>query len=70
MQQRWALVVSDFRREYRVGSDELAGLGLPEFTWLLTGLSDRSRFRAAWQHVPKHVHDPDAIAAITAAARR
>jgi hypothetical protein len=63
-------VVSDFRREYNMTPDELAGLGLPEFTWLLEGLSDRSRFRVAWSNAPKHVHDPKAIAAITAAARR
>lgn len=70
MVAHWPLVVSDFRREYRVSADELAGMGTDEFTWLLSGLSERSRFVTAWSKTPKHVYDPDEIAAIRAAALR
>lgn len=70
MQRRWALIVSDFRREYRVSGAELAGMSLPEFQWLLQGLSEHSRFAQAWQDEPKNLYHPDDIAAITAAARR
>lgn len=61
--------MADFRREYQVDSDALAVLPLDEFMWLLQGLSEHSRFAAAWEKQPKHVYDPDKIAAITAAAR-
>ena len=42
----------------------------PEFSWLLGGLSARSRFNRAWAEAPKNLYDPDEIAAVTAAARR
>jgi hypothetical protein len=63
-------VVADFRREYHMTGAELAALSADEFTWLLSGLSDDSRLRQAWHHTPKHVYDPDEIAAIREAARR
>lgn len=62
--------MADFRREYSVTADELAAMTLPDFMWLLQGLSDESRFRTAWHDEPKHVHDPADRAAIIAAARR
>jgi hypothetical protein len=68
--QRWALLVSDYRREYGMGTDELAGLSLDEFLWLLQGLSSRSRFQRAWADQPKTLHDPADRAAVIAAARR
>jgi hypothetical protein len=70
MQQRWALVVSDFRREYRISGAELAGMTLHEFEWLVQGLSENARFVKAWQDAPKNLYDPDEIAAVKAAARR
>lgn len=70
MQQRWALIVSDFRREYGVSADELAGMALDEFTWLLQGLSTDARFAQAWADAPKNLYRQDDIAAIRAAARR
>lgn len=70
MLSRWALIVADFRREYHLSGGDLAGLSASEFTWLLSGLSERARFVQAWAEAPKHLHDPDEIAAITAAARR
>jgi hypothetical protein len=70
VQQRWALVVSDYRREYHMAGDELAALSLREFLWLLQGLSKHSRFQAAWRDQPKNLHDPDDRAALIAAARR
>lgn len=70
MQARWALLVSDFRREYRASGDELAGMSLDEFLWLLQGLSDDSRFRLAWDREPKHVYAQSDIEAIKARARR
>lgn len=70
MQTHWGFIVADFRREYAMGTDELAGLSLDEFQWLLQGLSEHSRFRIAWSDAPKTLHDPADIAAITAAARR
>lgn len=68
--RRWALVVSDFRREYRITADELAAIDLDDFTQLMQGLSEQSRFAHAWADAPKNVYDPTDIAAITAAARR
>lgn len=62
--------MADFRREYRVSGDDLERMALDEFMWLLQGLSDRSRFRNAWNDAPKHMHDPDDRAALIAAARR
>jgi len=53
-----------------VGGDELAGMDLDEFMWLLQGLSRNSRFNRAWRDQPKHMHDPDERAALIAAARR
>ena len=70
MRGRWSLIVSDYRREYGISAADLAALPLDEFTWLLEGLSDDSRFRQAWSHAPKNIYDPDEIAAVTAAARR
>ena len=70
MTERWALIVADFRREYAADTDALAGMSLPEFMWLLQGLSDKARFRTAWHDEPKHMHDPEDRARITAAARR
>ena len=70
VQQRWPLVVSDYRREYAMGTDELAGLSLDEFMWLLQGLSSRSRFQRAWSDRPTTLHDPADRAAVIAAARR
>lgn len=67
---RWSLVVADFRREYGMDPDALAALDVDHFRWLLTGLSDRSRFRTAWSKAPKHMHDPNDRAALIAAARR
>lgn len=49
---------------------ELATLSLPEFQWLLVGLSARSRFQQAWADAPRNLYDPADIAAVTAAARR
>ena len=68
--RHWALIVADFRREYQMPADELAGLSWPEFSWLLRGLSGQSRFNVAWSEAPKNLYDPDEIAAVTAAARR
>lgn len=62
--------MSDYRREYGVSADELGGMPLAEFMWLLQGLSDRSRFTRAWTDAPKHMHDPADRAALIAAARR
>lgn len=66
----WALVLSDFRREYRLDGTGLAGLTLQEFLWLLRGLSLRSRFLQTYREAPKHMHDPEDRAALIAAARR
>lgn len=63
-------MVSDYRREYGMPGDELAGLSLNEFLWLLQGLSKNSRFQRAWADAPKHLHDPADRAAVHAAARR
>jgi hypothetical protein len=49
---------------------ELAGISLPEFQWLIQGLSKHSRFQQAWSDAPKHLYDPADIAAVRAAARR
>lgn len=68
--RRWALLVSDFRREYGMTGADLAALGLDEFTWLLQGLSEHSRFVQAWDKEPKNLYDPADIAAVKAAARR
>lgn len=62
--------MADFRREYGMGSAELAGLALDEFQWLLTGLSAKARFARAWADEPKTLHDPDERAALIDAARR
>jgi hypothetical protein len=62
--------VSDYRREYGISSDELAGLPVTEFLWLLQGLSRNSRFQRAWSEKPKTLHDPADRAALIAAARR
>lgn len=70
MQRRWALIVSDFRREYGMSGRELAVLSLDEFRWLLQGLSEHSRFAQAWHDAPKNLYDPADIAAVKAAARR
>lgn len=70
VQQRWALIVADFRREYGVPGAELAALSLDEFQWLLSGLSSKSRFLRAWADQPKTLHDPADRAALIAAARR
>lgn len=53
-----------------MGAVDLAGISLPEFQWLLQGLSEHSRFAQAWQDAPKNLYDPADIAAVTAAARR
>lgn len=50
--------------------DELAGLPVDEFRMLLQGLSEYSRFAAAWNKKPKTLHDPEERAALIAAARR
>lgn len=70
MQQRWALVVSDFAREYGRDCDQLAAMDFHEFLWLLQGLSKNSRFARAWHDQPKTLHDPSDRAALIAAARR
>lgn len=70
MAHRWALIVADYRREYHMGSDELAALSVDEFRTLLQGLSERSRFGRAWSDRPKTLHDPEERAALVAAARR
>lgn len=70
MVSHWALIVADFQREYQIGADELARMPANRFRWLLSGLSDRSRFRQAWTNEPKHVYDPADIEAVRAAARR
>jgi len=70
VQQRWPLIVSDYRREYGMDSTELSGLSLDEFMWLLQGLSDRSRFQRELSRRPKTLHDPGDRAALIAAARR
>ena len=62
--------MSDYRREYGMATDELAGLSLSEFLWLLQGLSKHSRFRMALDAKPKTLHDPADRAAVIAAARR
>lgn len=62
--------MSDYRREYHMPSDELAGLSLDEFLWLLQGLSKNSRYMKAWADQPKTLHDPADRAAVIAAARR
>lgn len=53
-----------------MSGDELAELSLPEFMWLLQGLSEHSRFQHAWQDEPRNLYDPADIAAVKAAARR
>lgn len=50
--------------------DELAGMPLDEFLWLLQGLSKHSRWQQAWADKPKTLHDPADRAALIAAARR
>lgn len=70
MQQQWSLIVADYRREYGISADDLAAMSLDEFQWLLNGLSRHSRFLRAWGETPKHIYDPDEIAAVKAAARR
>ena len=62
--------MADYRREYHMRPDELAALSLDEFMWLLQGLSEHSRFAAAWEKQPKNLYAPEDIAAITEAARR
>jgi hypothetical protein len=70
MERHWGLVVADFRREYHMSAAELHGLDAPTFWLLLRGLTPRSRFHAEWRAAPKHLYDPDEIAAVTAQARR
>jgi hypothetical protein len=70
VQQRWALIVSDYRREYGMSGDDLASVDVHEFMWLLQGLSKNSRFQRAWADAPKTLHNPDDRAAIRAAAMR
>ena len=70
MERAWPLIVADFRREYGLDPDGLAGLSVREFVWLLQGLSVDARFMRAWAATPKHVYRPEDIAAIKAAARR
>lgn len=70
MLTHWPLVLADFRRDYQMDGDTLAGLSLQEFLWLLRGLSSRSRFMQAYHDAPKHMHDPADRAALIAAARR
>lgn len=41
-----------------------------EFRLLLQGLSEKSRYWTAWRQAPKHLYDPNDIAAVRAAARR
>lgn len=62
--------MADYRREYRLGSADLATLSLREFLWLLQGLSKHSRFQQAWHDAPKRMNDPADRAALVAAARR
>lgn len=62
--------MSDYRREYGISGDELAGLTLHEFLWLLQGLSKNSRFMQAWSDKPKTLHDPAEREALRAAALR
>lgn len=68
--ESWPLIVADFRREYGMDTDELSGLTLNEFQWLLQGLSSKARFARAWSEKPKTLHDPAERAAVIAAARR
>ena len=62
--------MADYRREYGMSADQLAALSAEEFRWLLTGLSEHSRFAQAWRDAPKNLYDQADIAAVTAAARR
>lgn len=68
MLARWPLIVADYRREYGMPAAELARLSLPEFMWLLQGLSEHSVFLHAWHKKPKVLH-PDERAALIARAR-
>lgn len=70
MSRKWALIVSDYRREYGMSCDDLAAINIDEFQWLLQGLSEHSRFAAAWRDEPTTLHDPAERAALIAAARR
>lgn len=70
MQQRWPLIVADYRREYHMDTATLGGLSMQEFTWLLQGLSKHSRFMRAWHDAPKNLYDRADIEAVKAAARR
>lgn len=49
MIEHWALIVGDFRREYGVTSDELAGWGTADFALHLSALSADAMFRNAVQ---------------------
>lgn len=68
IRRNWTLIEADFAREYRIGPDELAALGLRRFTALLHGLSDQSRFRQAAARTPRRVSDPGEVAALMARA--
>ena len=70
MLANWSLVVADFHREYGVDSDALRAMSSLDFHLRLGALSSRSRFLAAWDRQPKHLHDPAERAALMAAARR
>jgi hypothetical protein len=50
--------------------DELAALSLNEFSWLVQGLSEHSRFAHAWNSQPKRLYDPADRASVRAAALR
>lgn len=60
----WALIVSDFRREYQMPSDALAVIDLDEFRLLLKGLSPSARFIKAWRDAPRNVYTAADIAAV------
>ncbi|SDL14331.1 hypothetical protein SAMN05428985_11031 [Nocardioides sp. YR527] len=56
--------MADYRREYDLSPDAVAVLDLPEFLWLLRGLSPSARFMKAWRDAPRNVYTDADIAAV------
>lgn len=59
MRRHWALIVADFRREYRVKPDELAVMGWRDFLMLVKGLSPQARYVQAVGKDGDRITDPD-----------
>lgn len=58
MRRHWALIVSDFDREYGYDSDALARMGWRDFVMRVKGLSPSSRYVQAIARDGDRITDP------------